>query len=262
MTSPPSSDVLPATAPTSVPLAVRFGYLVAGLGLSVGIYTSVNLWMAQEIPDRVFPTLIDDWVPFYAPTVIIYLGIYALAIAPVCILNDVRVLQRGAGAYATLLLSAVPIWVLWPVTVPRETVPVHDLFTWGVALMRFIDPPVNCLPSMHVGETILATLLCWRLDRRAGVGIGILTALVWWSTLALDQHWFVDGLSGAILAWVSYKLWFDVRPLPAVAWRALPLTHFVWALGLYIIQFLAAALPWWLGLATAEDVGGVSALVP
>lgn len=236
---------------------LRWGMLAACLGSSVGTYTLINLAMEGSTEARQLPTLLDSMVPLSPPAVAVYLGIYALAVTPVCLVADRRVLLRGAGAYATLLLAGVPFWVLWPVTVPREPLPVVDLWTWGVALMRFVDPPLNCFPSMHVGETVIATLLSWRLDRWVGLGVGVMAGLVWWSTLALDQHWFVDGLFGAGLAVAVDAVWFRLRPLPSAAWARRSRTFVLAAVALYAVQFALAAAPWLLGLATPADVGAV-----
>jgi membrane-associated phospholipid phosphatase len=245
----------PADHPHAVSRTLRLGALVVAAGGSVATYTAINLMMAQTEITRVLPTFIDDLAPFQPATVVIYLGIYSLALSPVCLLTDRRVLFRGMTAYILLLLAGVPFWLFWPVTVPRSPVPVTDLFTWGVALMRWIDPPANCFPSMHVAETILATLLCWRFDRATGVVVGILAALVWWSTLALDQHWFLDGLFGALLAVGIDALCFRWRPLPAEAFRRLSRWYLAWPAALYVAQFLACAIPYWFDLATPADIG-------
>jgi membrane-associated phospholipid phosphatase len=222
----------------------------------MGIYTGVNYAVAETAPTRVLPTMIDTAVPFCAEAMLIYGGIYALALSPLCLLADRRMLLRGALAYVVLLGSALPFWVFWPVTVPREPVPVHDLWTWAVAFMRYVDPPANCFPSMHVGETVLAALMCWRMDRTTGVLVGVLAALVWWSTLALDQHWFVDGLFGAVLAIVADAVAFRWRPLPRAAFARQSRKHLLWAAGLFVLQFVTVAIPWWFDIATPIRPGG------
>ena len=243
-------------APTQpVTLALRLGVLGGGVTLAIGIYASINFMVAERMPTRVLPTAVDELVPFCAEAMLAYGGIYALALTPVCLLADRRVLMRGVAAYTVLLLSAVPIWILWPVTVPRSPVPVHDLWTWAVALMRFIDPPANCFPSMHVGETVLAALMCWRLDRSTGAVVAVLAALVWWSTIALDQHWFVDGLFGAGLAVLADAVCFRWRPLPKDAYSRVSRWSLLWAFGLYVAQFLAFASPWWFDLISPSELG-------
>lgn len=242
-----------ATQPVSLPL--RLGVLTVAMTLALGIYSSVNFAVAEGMPTRVLPTVFDDLVPFCAEAMLAYGGIYALALSPICLLADRRVLMRGVSAYSILLLSAVPVWILWPVTVPRAPVAVHDLWTWAVALMRYIDPPANCFPSMHVGETVLAALMCWRLDRPTGAVVAVLAVVVWWSTLALNQHWFVDGLFGACLAVVADAVCFRWRPLPKDAYSRLSRWCLLWSLGLYVSQFLLFASPWWFDLISPAELG-------
>ncbi len=245
-------------APHRLTLPARLGILALAMLGSVAVYTGINLAMAAQPLVRTLPTAVDAWVGFTPAAVLLYLGIYAIAATPACLVADRRLLLRGVLAYGLLLLSGVPFWLLWPVTVPRSPVPVTDLFTWGVALMRWIDPPANCFPSMHVGETVLAAILCGALDRRVGAAIGALALGVWWSTMALDQHWFLDGLAGALVAAAVGLGVLRIRPLPPGAFVALPLRNLWWAVALYALQFLAAALPWWLGLVGPADVGAVA----
>ena len=158
--------------------------VLGGVALAMGVYTGVNYAVAETTPTRMLPSVIDDQIPFIAEAMLVYGGIYALALTPLCLLADRRVLARGALAYAILLGAALPVWVLWPVTVPRAPIVVDDLWSWAVAFMRYVDPPANCFPSMHVGETVLAALMCWRMDRITGAVVGVFAVLVWWSTMA------------------------------------------------------------------------------
>lgn len=233
-----------------VPPTLRLGVLLGGVALAMGIYTGVNYAVAETTPTRILPTIVDEQIPFIAEAMLVYGGIYALALTPLCLLADRRVLARGALAYAILLGAALPVWVLWPVTVPREPIVVDDLWSWAVAFMRYVDPPANCFPSMHVGETVLAALMCWRMDRITGSIVGVFAGLVWWSTMALDQHWFVDGLFGATLAIVADAVAFRWRPLPRTAFARLSRWHLLWAAGLYWVQFVIVATPWWLDIDT------------
>ncbi len=244
----------PSTS-SAVRPGLRIGILLVGMSLSVGVYSAINTWVDSHLSPRMLPTPIDDLVPFVTASVLAYGGIYALALTPLCLLQDRRVLMRSAAAYGVLLASAVPWWFLFPVTVPRTPVPVEDVLSWGVAFVRYFDPPTNCFPSMHVGETVLAALICWRLDRPTGAAVALLTLLVWWSTLALDQHWFVDGLFGAGLAVVVDAICFRWRPLPPEAWNRMSRWYLLWAVALYLAQFVTAAAPWWLGLATPAALG-------
>ena len=118
-----------------------------------------------------------DVVPLMPWTAAIYLFLYAQVLAPLSVIRDRGVLWRGLLCYALLVGIGTPFWWFYPVTVPREPVPVTDLWTWGLAVTRFIDPPTNCFPSMHVAESFCAAALVYRHDRRTlgrhlrGVGV-------------------------------------------------------------------------------------------
>ena len=72
--------------------------------------------------------------------------------------------------------------------------------------------------------------------------------------MALDQHWFVDGLAGLLLALAADWLLFSLRPLPAAAHAPSSRLRLLWAAGLYAVMFLAFALPWWTGWLTPADL--------
>ncbi|MEC7946193.1 MAG: phosphatase PAP2 family protein [Myxococcota bacterium] len=221
---------------------------------SVGLYATLNHHLASAAAARTLSSPIDDLVPFNIHGMFLYGGIYAIALTPACLIEDRRLLMRCALGFMLLLASAIPFWLLWPVTVPRTPLAGDGLLQWGLAFVRWADPPMNCFPSMHVGETVLAAYFCARMDRRAGLLVGLLALGVWWSTMAIDQHWFVDGLVGAALALVVGFAVLAVRPLPPGAFQPASLVRLLWAVGLYIVMFSALALPWLAGWATAPDL--------
>ncbi len=231
----------------------RIGLALAGIVLLYGIYGAVGISTAESgRPLHQLRTGVDAWVPFSPPAVLAYLWLFPQVLAPLAVVDDRRTLLRGALAYLMLVLAGLPFWLLFPVTVPRQPTPVVDLFTWGVAVTRWIDPPTNCFPSMHVAEGFFAAFIVYRCDKAVGrLGL-VMAAFIWWSTMALGQHWFVDGLAGLIIAIGADALAFRWRPLPADALRAGPRRRLPWLLLLYAGLVALAGAPWWTG---AVDVG-------
>ena len=154
--------------------------------------------------------------------------------------------RRWVVSAVLLYMPAVPLWFFWPVTVPREVVPVDDFLTFGLAVVRSVDPPVNCLPSMHVAVATLAGLVIRRVDPIVGHRILFLMPLIWYSTMALDQHWFVDGLVGVILACIVEQTTHRLMPRPnrATAYIARG-WHWVWMSTFWMLMF-GAWLYWWI----------------
>ena len=72
-----------------------------------------------------------------------------------------------------------------------------------------MDPPYNCFPSLHVAHSFVSALTCLRLHRRLG-GVALVAAsLVGLSTLFTKQHYVVDVVAGAALAYAAYRLFLS-----------------------------------------------------
>ncbi len=257
-------------APTAGPSAPRSpawwdrpvtpgGRAAAGLTGLVGLYGIYSLVAYLQAGAGVtlhqLPTPIDAWVPLTPAAVLFYLWLVPQALIPLAIVEHRRVLFRGAIAYLALTLSGLPFWLLWPVTVPRDPVVVSDLFTWGLAFTRWLDPPTNCFPSMHVAASFLAARIMQRCDPALGRLMLVTAAGITWSTLALDQHWLLDGVAGLAIALAADAAAFGWRPLPPEALRAGPRRRVLWLIGLYLTLIGVIALPWWMGWVPQGDLG-------
>ncbi len=87
---------------------------------------------------------------------------------------------------------------------PEALPPIDSLATWGMHFMCWLDEPVNCFPSLHVGAATLAAASCWKADRRVALVGGAMAALVGASTMVVKQHYFADVLAAAALVGVIY----------------------------------------------------------
>lgn len=232
-----------------VTAGVRAVWGAAGLLAFFGIYGGIgHLTAGEAATARVLPLPIDAWVPLTPAATLAYLALYPQVLAPLFLAEDRRLLLRGAVAYLLMIGLSAPIWLLMPVTVPRTPVPVDDLFTWGLWITRAVDPPVNCFPSMHVAESFCAAFLVGRCDRRAGWPMLAVATLIWWSTMALDQHWFVDGAAGLLIAVLVDQLVFRWWAAPPDLLRTGPRRRLGWAVGLWVLLVVLAGLPWWTGM--------------
>ncbi|MBU0590763.1 phosphatase PAP2 family protein [Candidatus Micrarchaeota archaeon] len=73
-------------------------------------------------------------------------------------------------------------------------------------IMRDIQRyPKNAFPSMHTALTTLALLFSFKNDKKAFYLFLIPVLLLWFSTIYLRQHYFVDLLAGWALALLAYK---------------------------------------------------------
>ena len=125
-------------------------------------------------------------------------------------------LKRTIVSLAISWAVAYTVFVLWPVNCPR--VPVADGDGWTLRLMKLlqtVDPPNNTFPSLHVSSLLCVALGCCR-DARAG-GLFVLAVSLFpvISTLTTKQHYFVDVMSGMVLAGACHLLAFSVHPKAA-----------------------------------------------
>lgn len=212
------------------------------------VYGAIGIWTAASHEKmHMLPSFIDSIVPFSAPWVLIYAMVFMQCLAPLFTITDSRVLTRTVAGYFTLYAFGTPVWLLYPVAVQRDPVPIVDVWTYGIGIVRYLDPPGNCMPSMHVALAVLASLVVYRHDRRVGWLLGGSAALIWWSTLAIRQHYAADGLVGAGMAVLADRMWFDTQPLPPEAFRPLAVAwHAVW-LGAFVAAVLVLMSGWWFG---------------
>ena len=197
---------------------------VTGIYLVVGIFAhDAPVYYTVDLP-------FDHMIKLSAPWLVVYFFMYFQILAPASAVKDQRVLIRMCWAYMLMYVLAVPLWIWFPVTVPRDPVAVTDFWTYSMNVMRWKDPPVNCLPSMHVAHSAVAALVVRRVDRLMGRILLVSVGLIWWSTLAVGQHWFVDGLMGLAMAvavdWFVYDFY---KPLPKSAFERIPrVWHWAW----------------------------------
>jgi hypothetical protein len=70
---------------------------------------------------------------------------------------------------------------------------------------------ISAMPSMHVAAATLFACGAWQLNRLVGIGFAIFAGIIWWASVHLGWHYFVDGLVAipATLAiwWLCGKLY-------------------------------------------------------
>ena len=223
--------LLISTAAIGTPLAA---YLVIGNFTAAGNTYSLA-------------TSLDTLIPFSLGWVLPYIYMYVSSVAPVCAIKDRRLLIRWAAAVALMYVVATPIWVFYPVSVPRAALLGDDYYSYLLTIIQTLDPPTNCFPSMHVAVATLGGLVVRRVDKIVG-SILLATVLpIWYSTVAVQQHWVIDGAAGLLLAFGSYLVIYKWADLPSASSMRLPrVLHLAW-LALLGGALLALWTMWALG---------------
>jgi len=222
----------------------RLGITLSFTTILMTLYMVIGWFPPDDNTLHTAPVIIDDWVPFSLMWLPLYLFMLPMSWAPACTFADWPDFWRWVVSAVVLYLPAAPIWYFWPVTVPREVVLVDDFWTFGLSVLRACDPPVNCLPSMHVAVATLAGLVIRRVDPVVGRRILCLMPFIWYSTMALDQHWFVDGLVGMLFAWMVEETTHRLMPRPVREQAFIDRRwHWVW-MGAFVLMMLGAWFYW------------------
>lgn len=96
-------------------------------------------------------------------------------------------------------------------TVPRPILSGNDIFTKLVKIIYSTDLPYNCFPSIHVLHTVFVTTYINgkdELNKGLKFFCNMLAVSIILSTMFLKQHFFMDVIGGAVLA---YSIYFAVN---------------------------------------------------
>ena len=150
---------------------------------------------------------LDNAIPFAPWTVLGYSFIYVFVFLPIFTIRHRPIFWRMVLGFILCSIIALPFFIWMPVRVPRPGIPTQEsLFYWGVALNYILDKPVNCFPSLHVANSVLAVACCIKLSPRVGFWGITGTVFIAISTTTLRQHFIADVVAGTALAIVVYFL--------------------------------------------------------
>ena len=218
----------------------RAGWVVCAL-CSLQTYFVV----AAAIPTHRAVTLsssIDRLIPLVPVWAYVYGAIYSVAVVPVFIARDLRVLRRIALGFIGINLIAALVFLGFPTRMERPPLiglPAGSFTQWTMGLIYALDPPVNCFPSLHVANAFYVWSLGRSFDRRAGRWLFALACLIATSTLLVKQHYLLDVTTGVFLGCVAGRLatprggWPEHIELPARS-------QWLWIPGCYAVHLMIA----------------------
>lgn len=229
--------------PVTVPMVALFA--IIPVYLFIGDLVSGWTVYAPELAlDRAIP-LDPSWSMVYA-------SLFLAALLPVFVVHQQELIRRVILAYLSIWLVSYAIFLAYPTIAPRHDEVTGDGFS-AVALQTIYDSDVqyNCFPSLHVAQCFLAALSCYRVHRGVGIVTSLWALLVGLSTLYTKQHYVVDVIAGAFLAYVAYRVFlrdypheatpeFERRLAPILALGAFGL-YGLMAAGLWLLYMLNSA---------------------
>jgi len=202
--------LLPDRAPDPwslpVPRLKYFGTFAIQYLVWMAFYFGVNALTAGRsdlqplLPGEHLIPLVAAAYPFYAVA-------YPLVVLPLFLSRTRRAYLRTQLACALASLTAFAVYMAIPMPYPRPANLTLDGF-WG-SLLAFewsFDEPRNTFPSLHVA---FGWLMYFGLREEAPRWRALLLFLavaISISTVLVKQHFIADVGSGALLAWVAWRV--------------------------------------------------------
>jgi len=156
-----------------------------------------------------FHIIIDSQIPYIGWTwVFYYFGdIYIIIWATMVVLKlQDRQFLQAVYVYSGMIISGAVIQLILPGVAPwpNDSIEPQQL-AHSLIFMR----PYACLPSMHVALTVLPACILYSVFKSIWIRVfSTLTAvLITISTLTLKEHYFLDAVTGVLLAFIYYGIW-------------------------------------------------------
>jgi membrane-associated phospholipid phosphatase len=150
---------------------------------------------------------LDRAIPLQPAWEIVYGSLGVFVLLPLLVVRHQPLFRRALKCYLMVLTIAYVGFAAYPTVGPRPAaVPGPGFFSWWLRLNYSLDWPYNCFPSLHVAHSFVSALACYRVHRGVGVAAAFWAALIGVSTLYTKQHYAVDVIAGAFIAYVAYLL--------------------------------------------------------
>ncbi len=154
----------------------------------------------EPMPVRATP--VDEFVTLSTLWVWPYVSYYIYIFGAFLALRTEKFKKVLILAYATAGLASTVIFFSFPTMISRDEryplAQVTDLSDWVLDFIRSSDRSINCMPSMHVALSLIATLtICSEQKKWRPVAV-IWFTLIAYSTMATKQHYFYDVISGSL----------------------------------------------------------------
>lgn len=175
--------------------------------------------LTRDRPTDTPEIALDRILPVQPAWMIVYGSLYVFVVMlPFLVVRDRDLGRRAMQAYLTVMMVSYLGFLLYPTLAPRPAQFIGDGFSaWTLRLVYSIDPPHGCFPSLHVAYSFVSALTCYRVHRGLGIVAALWAALIGVSTLFTKQHYVVDVIAGALMAYVAYVLFLRTYPREAVA---------------------------------------------
>ncbi|MGC8926600.1 MAG: phosphatase PAP2 family protein [Myxococcota bacterium] len=183
-------------------LIFAFVYAFHGLG-----YIYIN---SKVRTDRLYDVslMIDRIIPLVPGWSWIYEMLFIFPIFLVLILETLDEVKKVGFSIIMCDLVAYPIFLMFPVMSVRPEVPMNTASEILLNFIYYVDLPTNCFPSLHVAVSMVSAFVIYHKTGFSGIWAITLGILISLSTLFTKQHYFLDVVSGLLLATFCYYAFY------------------------------------------------------
>ena len=158
-------------------------------------------------------TWIDSSIPFIPSSLWIYLSLYPMLGTSFFLARDLENLNKYLYASFFLLVASVSLFFIFPTIYPRSLFylpgETHEFMRQAFILLRQIDSPASCCPSLHVSCTFLSSFIFLKEQKEKFIFFFIWSLLISLSTLTTKQHYFIDVLAGFLISVFSHVIFYN-----------------------------------------------------
>jgi membrane-associated phospholipid phosphatase len=172
------------------------------------LYFLINLTTKSTAAHDV-TIFLDKLIPFNEWFIIPYVFWYVYTFGMLLLLAyyDHKTYYKLLFSILIGMLVCFAIYVIYPSTVPRPVgLQPDSLLKKAVLIIYGNDKPYNCLPSIHMLDTLLITMFLFKHYKSLLIKVssGILCILIYMSTLFVKQHSVLDAVASTILGIILY----------------------------------------------------------
>lgn len=184
--------------------AKKWAMLIGALAFHITGYLGVNAIMAGRGVSYNVGIPLDYQIPFIKYFSPIYSVVYIVPVISFFVLwKSYEGIKAGFKCFMGAGVVCLLFYVFFPVAFTERAtlVPPYDFFENVVRFFYWVDKPYNCFPSLHVALAFISAQMVDKFRPRFSRIFYSYAILVSLSTLFIRQHYILDLVAGAGLAY-------------------------------------------------------------
>ncbi len=152
-------------------------------------------------------SIVDDFFPLIEGSIWIYCLYFPYLVVSYCTYKTKRALNLVFYAFTLIQIVAFFVFIFFPTIYPVGFFPLsidNGITNKVFQLVRYIDKPLNCFPSLHCANSYIMALGFIFESRKLFFFAMTVANAIAISTMTTKQHYFADVWAGFFLALGSF----------------------------------------------------------